>query len=88
MAVKTKEIVTKDKGKKPQKQNKKENKQKKERNSLLKGMMSELKKVTWPTKKEVSVYTLVVITTVIVFAIIIGLYDLILKYLIEFLLSL
>lgn len=83
MASKTKEVVTKDKGKKPQKNN-----NKKEKTGLFKGMLNELKKVTWPTKKETLVYTLVVIVTVIVFAIIIGLYDLILKYLIEFLLSL
>lgn len=84
MAMKTKEIVNKDKGKKPQKQDK----QKKERNSLFKGMIGELKKVTWSTKKEVLVYTLMVLATVIVFTIIISLYGLILKYLIEFLLSL
>ncbi|MCI0502402.1 MAG: preprotein translocase subunit SecE [Fusobacteria bacterium] len=84
MAIKTKEIAIKDKGKKPVKANKPQGK----KTNLFKGMISELKKVTWPTKKEVLVYTIIVVVTVIVFTIIIGFYDLILKYLIEFLLSL
>ena len=50
-------------------------------------MMSELKKVTWPTKKEVTVYTIVVVVTVVFFALVIGGYDLLLSKLISFLLS-
>lgn len=84
MAMKINEIVNKDKGKKLHKQAK----QKKERSSIFKGMISELKKVAWPTKKEVLIYTIIVLATIIVFTIIIGLYDMILKCLIEFLLSL
>ncbi|MCC6747409.1 MAG: preprotein translocase subunit SecE [Deltaproteobacteria bacterium] len=36
----------------------------------------ELAKVTWPTRKETSAATLVVIVTVIVFSLILGLFDL------------
>lgn len=61
--------------------------QKQERNSLIKGMVSELKRVTWPTKKEVTVYTIVVVVTVVFFALVIGGYDLLLSKLISFLLS-
>lgn len=61
--------------------------QKQERNSLVKGMVSELKRVTWPTKKEVTVYTIVVVVTVVFFALVIGGYDLLLSKLISFLLS-
>lgn len=83
MAVKTKEAVKakeKEKAKKTQKSNK-------EQVNLFKGMMGELKKVTWPTKKEVAVYTTVVVATVIAFTLIIGAYDFLLSKLIDFLLS-
>ncbi len=78
MAVKTTE---KDKGKKPGKAPSKTD-------NLVRGMMSELKKVTWPTKKEVTVYTIVVVATVVVFTVIIGGFDLIFGELIRLLVSL
>ena len=37
---------------------------------------SELRKVTWPSKKELANYTLIVVVTIIIFAAIIGLIDL------------
>jgi preprotein translocase subunit SecE len=37
----------------------------------------ELKKVTWPTRKETSAATMVVIVTVIIAAIVLGIFDLI-----------
>ncbi|MDD2371437.1 MAG: preprotein translocase subunit SecE [Firmicutes bacterium] len=80
MAVKTKEKDKAKNNQKPQKVNK-------EKTNIFKGMFRELKKVTWPTKKETTVYTIVVVVTVIVFALVIGIYDLFLKNLIETLLS-
>ena len=81
MAVKTKEKDKTKKTQKPQKANK-------EKTNIFKGMFKELKKVSWPTKKETFVYTVVVVVTVIVFAVMIGIYDVFLKTLIENLLSL
>jgi preprotein translocase subunit SecE len=37
---------------------KKNNKEKKKKDNLLKGIKSEMKKVTWPTRKEVFKYTI------------------------------
>lgn len=42
----------------------------------FKDMWSELKKVTWPTKKDLISYTLAVIAFIIVMAIVTGLFDL------------
>ncbi len=42
----------------------------------FKDMWSELKKVTWPTKKDLISYTLAVIVFIIVMAIVTGLFDL------------
>jgi preprotein translocase subunit SecE len=81
MAVKTKEKENTKKTQKPQKANK-------EKTNILKGMLGELKKVTWPTKRETFVYTVVVVVTVIVFTIMVGIYDIFLKTLIENLLAL
>lgn len=81
MTVKTKEKEKAKKTQKPQKANK-------DQTNIFKGMFRELKKVSWPTKKETVVYTIVVVVTVIVFAVIIGFYDVLLKTLIEKLLSL
>ena len=81
MTVKTKEKDKTKKAQKPQKSNK-------EKTNLFRGMLGELKKVTWPTKKETTVYTIIVVATVIVFTVVIGLYDVFLKFLIESLLSL
>ncbi|KAF0092701.1 MAG: preprotein translocase subunit SecE [Fusobacteria bacterium] len=81
MAVKTKEKENSKKTQKPQKTNK-------EKTNIFKGMFGELKKVSWPTKKETFVYTVVVVVTVIVFTIMVGIYDVFLKTLIENLLAL
>lgn len=81
MAVKTKEKDKTKKTQKPQKANK-------EKTNIFKGMFGELKKVSWPTKKETFVYTIVVVVTVIVFTVMVGIYDVFLKTLIENLLSL
>lgn len=43
----------------------------------FKNIKSEVKKVTWPTKKEVFNYTLVVLAMVLMSAIVIGIFDLI-----------
>ncbi len=80
MALKTKEKEKAKNSQKPQKGNK-------EKTNIFKGMVRELKKVTWPTKKETIVYTIVVVVTVIVFALVISVYDLFLKNLIETMLS-
>lgn len=42
---------------------------------FFKGVMTELKKVHWPSKKQVAVYTGVVIVTVLVVAIAVSLVD-------------
>ncbi|AMP20310.1 hypothetical protein AZF37_03220 [endosymbiont 'TC1' of Trimyema compressum] len=62
--------------------------EKKKKNNIFKGMLKELKKVTWPTKKELAVYSVVVIVAVIIFTIIVGIYDLGLSKLMELILSL
>ena len=62
--------------------------EKKKKNNIFKGMLKELKKVTWPTKKELAVYSIVVIVAVIIFTIIVGIYDLGLSKLMELILSL
>ena len=81
MAVKTKEKENTKKTQKPQKANK-------EKTNIFKGMLGELKKVSWPTRKETFVYTVLVVVTVIVFTIVVGIYDIFLKTLIENLLAL
>jgi len=44
-------------------------------NNFIKEAMAELKKVIWPTKKDLKNSTIVVITTIIVASIFIGLVD-------------
>ena len=44
-------------------------------NNFLKEAIAELKKVIWPTKKELKNSTIVVITTIIIASIFIGLVD-------------
>lgn len=61
---------------------------KKEKTNVFKGMFKELKKVVWPTKKQLAVYSIVVFITVVVFSIIVGAYDLLLTKLMQFLLNL
>lgn len=45
----------------------------------FKGVKSELKKVIWPTKKDMTKYTTVVITTCIISTIAIWLFDLVFR---------
>lgn len=60
----------------------------KERTNIFKGMFKELKKVTWPTKKQLIIYSIVVLVTVIVFSLIIGGYDILLTKLMQLLIGL
>ncbi|WP_353893418.1 preprotein translocase subunit SecE [Proteinivorax hydrogeniformans] len=43
--------------------------------SFFKGVKTELKKVQWPNRKELTTYTIVVISTVLVVAAVIALMD-------------
>ena len=43
---------------------------------FLKDVLRELKRVTWPTKKALLNYTIVAIATIIIFAVILGAFDL------------
>ena len=52
---------------------------------FFRDVVHELKRVTWPTKKALLTYTLVVIVALIFFAIILGLFDLLFIQLVEFL---
>lgn len=49
--------------------------------NYLRGVRSELRKVTWPSRKELINYTLIVIVVTIVLSMIIGLFDLFWKQL-------
>lgn len=49
----------------------------------FKSVRSEVKKVTWPSRKDVWQYTLVVLAMCFISAAVIGLYDLIFKYLFD-----
>jgi len=42
---------------------------------FLKDVVRELKRVSWPTKKALLTYTIVVIVTIIIFAVILGVFD-------------
>jgi preprotein translocase subunit SecE len=44
-------------------------------NTLANEVATELKKVTWPTRKETQAATLVVIVTVVIAAVLLGLFD-------------
>lgn len=44
--------------------------------NYLKGVQAELRKVTWPTRKELLNYTVVVVVMTILIALFIGLFDL------------
>ena len=73
-------LLGKDKEKQQKEQQKKAKaNQKKQRKPLgrsIKNIFSELKKVTWPTKKEWITNSLVVLAVIVAFAIIYGLIDL------------
>jgi preprotein translocase subunit SecE len=43
---------------------------------FFRDVVHELKRVTWPTKKALTNYTIVVVVTIIIFAIILGAFDL------------
>lgn len=49
--------------------------------AYLKGVRSELRKVTWPTKKELINYTMIVIVLTLILSTFIGLFDLFWKQL-------
>lgn len=63
-----------DKDKKPEKKTEKKTKKKK-RGNLVKEMIAELKKVTWPTRKELTGYCICVFVFVAIMGVIIGLMD-------------
>lgn len=50
---------------------------------FLSGPISEMKKISWPTRKETINYTITVIVICIAVALILGLFDLLYMYLIE-----
>ncbi|HPM39143.1 MAG TPA: preprotein translocase subunit SecE [Candidatus Pacearchaeota archaeon] len=50
---------------------------------FLSGPMSEIKKITWPTRKETIKYTFTVIAICVFVALILGLFDLLYMRLIE-----
>ncbi|MBQ9832102.1 MAG: preprotein translocase subunit SecE [Clostridia bacterium] len=59
----------------PAKKEKKEKQNKRSIGRFFKDVWGELKKVTWPTKKELVSYTLTVIGFIAIFAVIIGVLD-------------
>jgi len=72
------------------KDDKKKNKAKKPRRSFIryiKDVIGELKKVTWPTRKEFINATVTVIAFVLLFAIIVGLIDLGLSQIFNFMIG-
>jgi preprotein translocase subunit SecE len=42
---------------------------------FLKDVVRELKRVSWPTKKALLNYTIIVVVTIIIFAVILGVFD-------------
>ena len=54
---------------------------------FFRDVVRELKKVTWPTRKALLSYTLVVIVTIIIFSAILGLFDFIFLQAIELLIN-
>ena len=52
---------------------------------FFKDVVHELRKVTWPTRKTLLTYTLVVVITLIFFAVILGVFDFIFLQLIQLL---
>jgi preprotein translocase subunit SecE len=52
---------------------------------FFRNVVHELKRVTWPTRKALLTYTVVVLVTLVFFAIILGLFDLIFMRLVELL---
>ena len=52
---------------------------------FLRNVVHELKRVTWPSRKALLTYTLVVLVTIAIFGVILGLYDFIFLQLVELL---
>jgi preprotein translocase subunit SecE len=50
---------------------------------FLRDVVHELKRVTWPTKKEIFNFTIVVLVTMAFFAVILGIFDLVFLRLVE-----
>jgi preprotein translocase subunit SecE len=50
---------------------------------FLSGPMSEIKKITWPTRKETIKYTITVLAICVFVALILGLFDLLYMHLLE-----
>lgn len=53
---------------------------------FLKGAFNELKKVHWPTRREIIIYTAVVIVTVVAVGVLIWLFDSALSFILKFIL--
>ena len=52
---------------------------------LYRGVVSELKKVHWPNRKEIATYTSIVLLSVVIVGIVIWIFDSIVGYLMSFL---
>ncbi len=52
---------------------------------FFRDVVHELRRVTWPTRKALFTYTIVVLVTIAVFGVLLGLYDLIFLQLVELL---
>ena len=52
---------------------------------FLRNVVHELKRVTWPTRKALLTYTVVVLITIFIFGVLLGLYDFIFLQLVELL---
>lgn len=50
---------------------------------FLSGPMSEIKKITWPTRSETIKYTITVLAICVLVAVILGLFDLLYMHLLE-----
>ena len=54
---------------------------------FLKNVVHELKRVTWPSRKALLTYTVVVLVTILIFAILLGIYDFAFQQLVQLLVS-
>ena len=52
---------------------------------FLRNVVHELKRVTWPSRKALLTYTVVVLVTIVIFGVLLGLYDFIFLQLVELL---
>ena len=60
---------------------------KKEKKNIFNGALRELKKVIWPEKKQLLIYTFIVIILIVIFSILVGFYDFILTKIIKLFLN-